>query len=230
MQCHCFSLSSPLTSTILLPKPKSNHPISLSLQTPHSNCSTKNPISHVSLFNPLRLSVNQQNLMGNKQMSNRKSSVVVCYSSSALLSPSSLHWVSAVAAGILMLVRGTAINRSFLVPLFALQAPATIISWMQGEYGAWSALLALLIRLFYAIPGQLELPFMTLVLVLVAPHQAMNLRGTQAGVIVSLAIAAYLAFQHFTRAGSLQRTFNQDSIVATLAIICITIVPCLLLI
>ncbi|KAL2930811.1 hypothetical protein RDABS01_036221 [Bienertia sinuspersici] len=131
---------------------------------------------------------------------------------------------------ILMLVKGTAINRSFLVPIFALQAPASVIAWMQGEYGAWSALLALLVRLFFFIPGELELPFFALVLVIVAPHRALNLRGTQAGSIISLVIAAYLAFQHFTRAGSLRKSFDQISIVATLAIICTVVVPCLLLI
>uniref|UniRef100_M0ZTV0 COR414-TM1 n=1 Tax=Solanum tuberosum TaxID=4113 RepID=M0ZTV0_SOLTU len=55
-------------------------------------------------------------------------------------------------------------------------------------------------------------------------------RGTKEGVILSLAIAAYLGFQHFTRAGSLQKAFDQGSIIATLAIICIIAVPCLLLI
>ncbi|XVF02493.1 hypothetical protein REPUB_Repub04eG0179900 [Reevesia pubescens] len=37
----------------------------------------------------------------------------------------------------------------------------------------------------------------------------MNLRGTQQGAIMSLVIAAYLAFQHFSRADSLQNAFNQ---------------------
>ncbi|RVX10838.1 Cold-regulated 413 inner membrane protein 1, chloroplastic [Vitis vinifera] len=125
----------------------------------------------------------------------------------------------------LMLSRGTAAQKSFLVPLFALQAPTSIISWIKGEYGAWTAFLALLVRLFFFIPGELELPFVALLLVIVAPYQ-----GTQMGAIVSLLIAGYLAFQHFSRAGSLQRAFNQGSIVATLAIICITAVSCLLFI
>ena len=50
------------------------------------------------------------------------------------------------------------------------------------------------------------------------------------GAIVSLLIAGYLAFQHFSRAGSLQRAFDRGSVVATLAIICITAVSCLLFI
>nr|DAD37607.1 TPA_asm: hypothetical protein HUJ06_008248 [Nelumbo nucifera] len=71
---------------------------------------------------------------------------------------------------------------------------------------------------------------MALLLVIVAPYQFMDLRGTQVGAIVSLVIAAYLAFQHFSRLGSLQRAFDQGSIIATLAVICITAVPCFLLI
>ncbi|MBO8584245.1 hypothetical protein INO15_14060, partial [Staphylococcus aureus] len=86
----------------------------------------------------------------------------------------------AVSSAVLMLTKGTTIQKSFLVPLFALQAPTTVISWIKGEYGGWSAFLALLVRLFYYIPGELELPFFAFLLVIVAPYQAMNLRGTQA--------------------------------------------------
>ncbi|XP_068667541.1 cold-regulated 413 inner membrane protein 1, chloroplastic-like [Aristolochia californica] len=157
----------------------------------------------------------------------RQCSGVVCYS--AAIRPETLQWVCTVSSGLLILVKGTAINKSFLVPLFALQAPSSVISWIQGKYGGWAAFLGLLVRLFYFIPGELELPFWTLLLAIVAPYEAMTLRGTQAGAIISLAIAAFLALQHFSRAGSLQKAFDQGSIVATLAIICITLVPCLLL-
>ncbi|XP_077250959.1 cold-regulated 413 inner membrane protein 1, chloroplastic-like [Tasmannia lanceolata] len=150
----------------------------------------------------------------------------VCYSG---LNHNTLQWVSAVSSVALMLAKGTPVQKSFIVPLFALQAPTTVVSWIKGEYGGWSAFLALLVRLFYYIPGELELPFLTLLLVIVAPYQAMNLRGTQAGAIISLAIAGFLALQHFSRAETLQKVFDQGSIVATLAIICITVVPCLLL-
>nr|XP_010924309.1 cold-regulated 413 inner membrane protein 1, chloroplastic isoform X2 [Elaeis guineensis] len=166
---------------------------------------------------------------------------VVCYATP--VSPQTLQWVSAVSAakikketrrvcqkkeGVLMLAKGTTIQKSFLVPLFALQAPTSIISWIKGEYGTWTVFLALLLRLFYFIPGELVLPFLTMLLVIVAPYQAMNLR-TQAGTIMSLAIAGLLAFQHFSRIGSLRRAFDQGSIVATLAVICTFIVPCLFL-
>ncbi|XP_057948969.1 cold-regulated 413 inner membrane protein 1, chloroplastic-like isoform X3 [Malania oleifera] len=99
-----------------------------------------------------------------------------------------------------------------------------------GEYGTWTAFLVLLVRLFFFIPADLELPLVALLLGIVAPYQAVGLRGTQGGNTVSLVIAGYLAYQHFSRAGSLRIAFDQSSIVATLAIICITAVPLLLLI
>ncbi|GMH26838.1 hypothetical protein Nepgr_028681 [Nepenthes gracilis] len=175
-------------------------------------------------FDPLRFSPVQERLMAKKG----RRSGVVCYS--AVFTPRNLQWISAVSTAILMLVKGTAINKSYLVPLFALQAPASVVSWIQGEYGAWSAFLALLVRLFFFIPGELELPLMALLLVIVAPLQATSLRGTQTGTIISLAIAGYVAFLHFSRAGSLQRAFDQGSIIATLAVIVITAVPLLLLV
>ncbi|KAL3833592.1 hypothetical protein ACJIZ3_008328 [Penstemon smallii] len=152
----------------------------------------------------------------------------VCYS--APLAPGNLQWISTVSTAVLMLARGTSIQRSFLVPLFALQAPANLVSWVKGEYGIWAAFLALLVRLFFSIPGELELPFLTLLLVIVSPYEVMRMRGTQEGVILSLVIAAYLAFQHFSGAGSLRKAFDQGSILATLATICIVVVPFLLLI
>ncbi|XP_051125207.1 cold-regulated 413 inner membrane protein 1, chloroplastic-like, partial [Andrographis paniculata] len=168
------------------------------------------------VYNPFR------SLVMNKR---RRGVGAVCYS--APFTYRNLQWVSTVCTTALMLARGTAIHKSFLVPFFVLQAPPSIVTWMKGEYGIWTAFLALLVRLFFVIPGELELPFITLLLVIVSPYQIMRLRGTQEGVIISLAISAYLAFQHFTRAGSLQRALDQGSILATLATICIVVVPCL---
>ncbi|XAR59301.1 hypothetical protein NMG60_11015080 [Bertholletia excelsa] len=174
-------------------------------------------------FNPLRVS-SEATVMKRR----RRGFGPVCYS--ALLTPRDLQWISAISTAILMFAKGTAIHKSFLVPLFALQAPPSIISWIKGEYGIWTAFLAILVRLFFFIPGELELPFLGLLLVIVAPYQIMNLRGTKEGVILSLVIAGYLAFQHFSWAGSLRKAFDQGSIVATLAIICTFALPCLLLI
>lgn len=151
----------------------------------------------------------------------------VCYASP--LRADTIQWIATISSAILMFAKGTAVQKSFLVPLFALQAPVSVISWIKGEYGIWTAFLAILVRLFFFIPGELELPLVALLLVIVAPHQVMTLRGRQEGAIISLVIAGYLAFQHFSRIGSLNQSFDRGSIVATLAIICITVLSCLLL-
>lgn len=140
-----------------------------------------------------------------------------------------MQWVSAAAAAVLLLAKGTGIHKSFLVPLFALQAPSSAISWIKSDYGLWTSFLALLVRLFFSLPGELDLPLFTMLLVTVAPYQVMNLRGTQGGAILSLALAAYLAFQHFTRTGGIGKAFDQGSIIATLAITCITVINVVLL-
>ncbi|WOH11988.1 hypothetical protein DCAR_0831484 [Daucus carota subsp. sativus] len=210
-----------------------NHRHSLSLKSRPQQQHLLSPSS----FTPLRLSSIEYkngggvvNIVGQKR---RRFGGTVCYrgvGGGALFSPRNLQWIATVSSAVLMLAKGTPIQKSFIVPIFALQAPANIVSWIKGEYGVWTAFLALLIRLFFFIPGELELPFIALLVVLVAPYQVMNLRGKQEGVILSLAIAAYLAFQHFTRAGSLQKAFEQGSVIATICIICVLAVPCLLLI
>ncbi|KAE7996266.1 hypothetical protein FH972_001000 [Carpinus fangiana] len=181
-------------------------------------------------FNPLRFCVDRKGMMVAKEKK-RRGFGAVCYAGHLTArNLQTLQWISTVSSAVLMFAKGTAVQKSFLVPLFALQAPASVISFIKGEYGVWTAFLALLVRLFFFIPGELELPFVALLLVLVAPYQVLNLRGTQAGAIISLVIAGYMAFQHFSRAGSLQKAFDQGSIVATLAIIFITAASGLLLI
>ncbi|KAK5803366.1 hypothetical protein F383_02775 [Gossypium arboreum] len=176
-------------------------------------------------FSPLRFSIKDKEI---KKKKKSRGSSAVCYA--APLSRLNLQWISAISSAVLFFTKGTVIRKQFLVPLIAIQAPTSIISWMKGEYGIWAAFLGLLVRLFFFIPGELELPFVALLLVIVAPHHVMNLRGTQQGTIISLVIAAYLAYQHFSGAASLKRAFDQGSIIATVGIVCITVVSCLLLI
>ncbi|XP_039020685.1 cold-regulated 413 inner membrane protein 1, chloroplastic-like isoform X2 [Hibiscus syriacus] len=170
-------------------------------------------------FNPLRYKEIKKKSRG---------SGAVC--SAAPFSPRNLQWISAISSAILLITKGTMIRKQFIVPLFAIQAPASIIAWMKGEYGLWAAFLTLLVRLFFFIPGELELPFLALLLVIVTPYNVLNISGTQQGAIIALVIAAYLAYQHFSGAGSFQRAFDQGSIIATIAVVCITVISCLLLI
>ncbi|XP_030552958.2 cold-regulated 413 inner membrane protein 1, chloroplastic-like [Rhodamnia argentea] len=179
-------------------------------------------------YNPLRYSVEGQRMALTKRKTKRSGGVgAVCFA--APLTVRNLQWISTISSAVLMLAKGTPVQKSFLVPLFALQAPSSVISWVKGEYGMWAAFLALLVRLFYYIPGELELPFMALLLAIVAPQQVMNLRETQEGAIIAVLIAAYLGFQHFSRTG-FQKSFEQGSIVATIAIVCITVASLLFLI
>ncbi|KAL1192556.1 Cold-regulated inner membrane protein [Cardamine amara subsp. amara] len=183
-------------------------------------------------FNPLRLSADRQRtatVSSRVEKRRKRGSSVVCYAG-PMLSVQNLQWISSISCVALMLARGTGIHKSFVVPLFVLHAPSSIITWIKGEYGIWAAFLALLTRLFFTFPGELELPFIALLLVIVAPYQVMSIRGKQEGVIISLAISCFLAFQHFSRAGSLQKAVDQSSVLATVAIIGVTVVSFLFLI
>lgn len=101
--------------------------------------------------------------------------------------------------------------------------------------------------------GELELPFLFVLLVIIAPYQAMNLRqvvvflnkwlnwclemwmvvygmllicrGTQAGIVISIAASAYLIYQHVTRTGGIKKAFDQGVVVPTIAAACLICVP-----
>ncbi|CAN6331972.1 unnamed protein product [Urochloa humidicola] len=223
-----------ISMRLAIPAPAAAPPTRLRVRAAAGNASSL-PVPRAALrteTNALRgcasLPLMKPQPLGADQPSQRRGAAAVCHSS-AYLSARTMQWVSAGASAVLLLAKGTAIHKSFLVPFFALQAPGSIISWIKGDYGQWTAFLALLVRLFFFIPGELELPLSTMLLVSVAPYQLMNLRGTQGGAVLSLAIAGYLAFQHFTRVGGLGKAFEQGSVIATLAIICITIIPLMLL-
>ncbi|XP_010460717.1 PREDICTED: cold-regulated 413 inner membrane protein 2, chloroplastic [Camelina sativa] len=212
-----------------------HHKPCLSLKLRRPRISNLSGLSHSAIdvsFNPLRLSSDRQrtaSVSAKVEKRRKRGSSVVCYAA-PMLSVHNLQWISTISCVALMLTRGTGIHKSFVVPLFALQAPVGIVSWMKGEYGIWAAFLALLTRLFFSFPGELELPFIALLLVIVAPYQVMSIRGKQEGAILSLAISCFLAFQHFSRAGSLQKAFDQNSVLATVAIIGVTVVSILFLI
>ncbi|CAK9139275.1 unnamed protein product [Ilex paraguariensis] len=114
----------------------------LSLKTPPCQSRLLNSGCFTVCFSPLSLRVSTDR----KEMlkKNRGGFGAVCYS--PLLTPRNFQWISTVSSAILMLARGTAIQKSFLVPFFALQAPASIVSWIKGEYGIWIAFLTLLVN------------------------------------------------------------------------------------
>ncbi|KAJ9565688.1 hypothetical protein OSB04_001654 [Centaurea solstitialis] len=221
-----LTLTHSLSSSTTLLSNHHKHRI-LSLNS-HPSAHLRPPTS-LHLFNPLRSFVEGRSNLGMKQKLSRGCGPV-CYSAPVNISAVNLQWICTISSAVLMIAKGTAIQKSFLVPLFVLQAPAALTSWIKGEYGIWTGFLALLVRLFFFVPGELELPFIALLMVIVSPYQVFNLRGRQEGVVLSLVIAAFLAFQHFTRVSNLKSAFDQGSIVATLAILCIVAVPGVLLI
>ncbi|RZC59949.1 hypothetical protein C5167_021715 [Papaver somniferum] len=150
----------------------------------------------------------------------------------SLLSPQNLQWVCVTASAVLIIANGTSIHKSFLVPLFILQAPEEIFTWIKGENGVWAVFLALAFKLFYIFPKELELPLYAMLFVIASPQQVVKLRGTQTGSIVSLLIAGFLAFIHFSGMGIeiLKKGFQQGSILATVCIICINLAPLMILI
>ncbi|XP_057834836.1 cold-regulated 413 inner membrane protein 2, chloroplastic isoform X1 [Cryptomeria japonica] len=152
-------------------------------------------------------------------------SSIQCARVDLLYSTEALRWLFAVSSVVLMFSKHTVIRKSFLVPLLALQAPGDVVSWIRGDYGLWTAFTIFLIRLFYPIPGEMELPLLFVLLVIIAPSQASSMRGTQASMVISIAISAYLSFQHFTNAGSVKKAFEQNSVVASIASLCLICVP-----
>ncbi|CAL4948297.1 unnamed protein product [Urochloa decumbens] len=143
-----------------------------------------------------------------------------------------LRWLSIMAAARLMLATGTTVDKYLLVPFFALQAPSSGISWIKGGHGALIAsAIGLLMRLLHWFsPGELVRAVSTMLIAAVAttPFQFISLRESQGRAILSLVIAAYLAFQHFTGAGGLRRAFGREAIVATLCIVCMTVITLML--
>ncbi|KAM1373236.1 hypothetical protein ACFX2I_023961 [Malus domestica] len=85
--------------------------------------------------NPLRVSMGIKNefvVMKGK----RRGSGAMCYTYHAPLCINTLQFISTISTAVLLLAKGTAVQKSFLVPLFLLQAPAAVISWIKGEYDA----------------------------------------------------------------------------------------------
>eukprot|EP00252_Welwitschia_mirabilis_P015160 TRINITY_DN33351_c0_g1_i1.p1 TRINITY_DN33351_c0_g1~~TRINITY_DN33351_c0_g1_i1.p1 ORF type:complete len:251 (-),score=17.95 TRINITY_DN33351_c0_g1_i1:351-1046(-) len=146
---------------------------------------------------------------------------------SPLLSVESSRWAYAVSALVLMLAKNARIYKSFLVPLVALGAPPTLMSWIRGEYGLWSTLVLFLVRLFYYIPGDLELPFLFMIFVIIAPLQVLNQRGTQISTVFAIAAAAYLCFQQYRVSGGMKGCLEEGNVIPTIALLFLLCVPLL---
>ncbi|XP_066309343.1 cold-regulated 413 inner membrane protein 2, chloroplastic-like isoform X1 [Miscanthus floridulus] len=134
----------------------------------------------------------------------RLASVALCCAS-AQQCTDALRWICITAAARLMLAAGTTVDKSLLVPFVALQAPSGVTFWARQDHGRWmwiAVLVGPLMRFLYMTTGR---------------------------AILTSAIAVYLAFQHFTGAGSLRKAFSGVAIFATLCIVCMTTISLMLL-
>lgn len=145
-------------------------------------------------------------------------------------SPETIRWVFVAAATVLLFLKNTSIPKQFLVPLLALELPNEALGWLKGDYGLWTAFLALGVKLFYYIPGELELPLYLLLVVITAPFRLTQFRGSLPAALATLIITAYLAYRHYQYSGSVQGAFQTDKIFGTLAIVVLFIIPIVFLV
>jgi hypothetical protein len=130
-----------------------------------------------------------------------------------------LQWLAVIAAIYLLVLNRTNwrtdLLTALLVPYLALQLPQPLFGYLRGDIGAWIAFIAVVIRLFFAqkypdlINGDMELPIAFILLVVTAPKTIVHVRGTLISDIVSLAIGAYLLFQHTNHSGGFRRAFGE---------------------
>ncbi|KAI5076377.1 hypothetical protein GOP47_0008442 [Adiantum capillus-veneris] len=178
-----------------------------------------------SFFNGSSLLKVKREIQELKSGSNSSKGGACTATSSITLSGESLRWIFAGAAAVLMYLKNTSINKNILVPLLALQAPRDVVTAVRGEYGLWAAFLALLVRLFYQLPGELELPLVLVLLLITAPLQVLDIRRTTAALVVSACVAAYLVYQHVNGAGGVKESFKGGALLASLAVIILVVVP-----
>ncbi|CAM6109511.1 unnamed protein product [Calypogeia fissa] len=141
------------------------------------------------------------------------------------VSPETLRWIFVATATVLLFIKNVSIPKQFLVPLLALEIPRDALVWIKGDYGLWTAFLALAVKLFYHIPGELELPLYLLLIIITAPHHLTQYRGSTPSAVATLALAAYLGYEHFKASGTVRGAFENEKIFPSIAIIILMIIP-----
>lgn len=145
-------------------------------------------------------------------------------------SPETLRWIFVAAATVLLFIKNAGIPKQFLVPLLALEIPQDPLRWIKGEYGLWTAFLALAVKLFYYIPAELELPLYLLLIIVTAPFQLTQYRGSIPAAIATLAGAAYLSYEHYRSSGTVKGAFEGEKIFPSIALIILLVIPILYLV
>jgi hypothetical protein len=146
------------------------------------------------------------------------------------VAPETLRWVFVAAAAALLFLKNVNVPKSYLIPLLALEAPRDVLSWIKSEYGLWAAFVALAVKLFYQFPEELKLPLHLLLLVVTAPYQLTQYRGTTPAAIATLAVSAFVAYKHFSQTESLKGAFKGEKILPSIASVVLVLVPILFLV
>ncbi|XAR72853.1 hypothetical protein NMG60_11019631 [Bertholletia excelsa] len=108
----------------------------------------------------------------------------------------------------------TNILTALLIPYIFLSLPSLVFDLLRGEIGKWIAFIAVVLRLFFPrhFPDWLEMPGSLILLIVVAPSLfADTVRDSWIGVVICLAIGAYLLQEHIRASGGFRNSFTKRS-------------------
>ncbi|KAE8722612.1 COR413PM2 protein [Hibiscus syriacus] len=144
-----------------------------------------------------------------------------------------LQWIASFAAIYLLILDRTNwktnILTALLIPYIFLSLPSLLFNILRGEVGKWIAFVAVVLRLFFPrrFPDWLELPGALILLIVVAPSLfSGTIRDGWIGVVICLAIAAYLLQEHIRASGGFRNSFTKvNGISNTIGIILLLVYP-----
>ncbi|XP_050366714.1 cold-regulated 413 plasma membrane protein 1 [Argentina anserina] len=147
-----------------------------------------------------------------------------------------LQWVACfVAIYLLVLDRTnwkTNILTGLLIPYIFFSLPSLLFSILRGQIGRWIAFVAVILLLFFPkkfpeIREWAEMPASLILLTVVAPSLiATTVRDSWIGLVICLAIGAYLLQEHIRASGGFRNAFTQPHGVSnTVGIICLFVYP-----
>jgi len=149
-----------------------------------------------------------------KKLGNHVLNLALGFSFSATL----LQWIASVAAIYLLVLDRTNwrtnILTALLIPYIFLSLPSLVFNFLSGEVGEWVTFIGVIVRLFFSkhYPDWLEMPGALLLLIVVAPSLiADGLRESWIGVVICLAIGAYLLQEHIRASGGFRNSFTRSN-------------------
>jgi len=139
------------------------------------------------------------------------------------VTPETVRWVVAAASAVLLLKRDAGAKKQFWAGILALEAPRDVLYFAKSEYGLWVASIGLALKLFYSVPAELDYPFYVYLFLVALPAQAVSVRHTPGAKIVSLALAAFVAYQYFSNTVRFSDAFKGEHLVNTLLIVVVAL-------